>query len=64
MTNDVSSVWMLIFWASLALSLAIGFIYFRDLGDVTQMLMRVKRENMLRFIRRENQLLGVGSIFQ
>jgi hypothetical protein len=60
MTNDVSSVWMLIFWASLSLSLAIGFIYFRDLGDVTQMLMRVKRENMLRFIRHENQLLGVG----
>ena len=38
----------------------IGFIYFRDLGDVSQMVLKVKRENMLRFIRNENRLLLFG----
>ena len=50
----------LTFWISLALSLGIGFLYFRDLGDVTQMLVRVKRENMIRFIRHEYRLIAVG----
>ena len=50
----------LLFWLGLGVSLAIGLLYFRDLGDVTQMLLRVKRENMLRFIRNEYRLLAVG----
>ena len=50
----------ILFWAGLAVSLAIGLAYFRDLGDVSQMLIRVKRENMLRFIRNEYRLLGIG----
>ena len=50
----------LIFWSGLAVSLAIGLVYFRDLGDVSQMLIRVKRENMLRFIRNEYRLIAVG----
>ncbi len=50
----------LIFWLALAVSLVIGFFYFRDLGDVSQMLLKVKRENMLRFIRNEYRLLLVG----
>lgn len=48
------------FWLGLAVSLVIGFLYFRDLGDVSQMLIRVKRKNMLRFIRNEYRLLAIG----
>jgi len=40
----------ILFWLGLSVSLVIGFLYFRDLGDVSQMLIRVKRENMLRFM--------------
>lgn len=53
-------IWDILFWASLALSLGIGFIYFRDLGDVSQMLLKVKRERMIRFIRNEYKLIGTG----
>jgi hypothetical protein len=49
-----------LFWLGLGVSLVIGFLYFRDLGDVSQMLIRVKRENMLRFIRNEYRLLAIG----
>jgi hypothetical protein len=49
-----------VFWIGLAVSLIIGFLYFRDLGDVSQMFIRVKRENMLRFIRNEYRLLAIG----
>ena len=49
-----------LFWPGLIVSLGIGFLYFRDLGDVSQMLIRVKRENMLRFIRNEYRLLAIG----
>jgi hypothetical protein len=50
----------ILFWSGLAVSLVIGLLYFRDLGDVSQMLIKVKRENMLRFIRNENRLLAIG----
>jgi len=50
----------ILFWLGLSVSLVIGFLYFRDLGDVSQMLIRVKRENMLRFIRNEHRLLAIG----
>ena len=50
----------LIFYISLAVAMGIGMLYFRDLGDVTQMLLSVKRENMLRFIRHEYKFLAVG----
>lgn len=50
----------IIFYATLAVSIAIGLLYFRDLGDVSQMILRVKRENMLRFIRNEYLLIGIG----
>ena len=43
----------IIFWLGLTVSLVIGFVYFRDLGDVSQMLIRVKRKDMIRFIRNE-----------
>ncbi|MCV6598035.1 MAG: DUF3179 domain-containing protein [Mangrovicoccus sp.] len=50
----------LLFLIGLATATCIGVLYFRDLGDVTQMVMKVKRENMLRFIRNEYRLLGVA----
>lgn len=50
----------LLFAAALLLALIIGFLYFRDLGDISQMIMTVKRENTVRFIRHENKLLAVG----
>jgi len=50
----------LIFWLALAVSLVIGFFYFRELGDVSQMVLKVKRENMLRFIRNEYRMIAVG----
>ncbi|CAJ1369463.1 unnamed protein product [Effrenium voratum] len=50
----------LFFYGGLAVSLVIGLLYFRDLGDVTQMVLKVKRANMVRFIRNENRLLAAG----
>jgi hypothetical protein len=53
-------IWELLFWSGSLLSIAIGLVYFRDLGDVSQMLLKVKRKNMIRFIRNEYKFLGVG----
>ena len=50
----------IVFFLGLALSLGIGFLYFRDLGDVSQMLLKVKRRNMVRFIRHEYRLITIG----
>jgi hypothetical protein len=44
----------------LIVSISVGFVYFRDLGDVVQMLLKVKRANMVRFIRHEYQFLAIG----
>ncbi len=51
---------LLLFALGLIGSLGIGFVYFRDLGDVSQMLLKVKRENMVRFIRNEYRLIAIG----
>ena len=50
----------IVFTLALAVSAFIGFLYFRDLGDVSQMLMKVKREDTIRFIRNENKWLAIG----
>lgn len=50
----------IVFWLGFVVAAGIGLVYFRDLGDVSQMLIRVKRENMLRFIRNEYRLIAVG----
>jgi hypothetical protein len=52
----------ILFAFGLLVSLVIGFVYFRDLGDVSQMVLKVKRENMLRFIRNEYRLLAIGLV--
>ncbi|WP_299985547.1 DUF3179 domain-containing (seleno)protein [uncultured Ruegeria sp.] len=51
---------ILLFALGLIGSLGIGFVYFRDLGDVSQMLLKVKRANMVRFIRNEYRLIAIG----
>jgi hypothetical protein len=50
----------LLFYAGLVIAFGIGFLYFRDLGDVSQMVLKVKRANMMRFIRNEGRLVLVG----
>ncbi len=50
----------ILFAISLLVALAIGSLYFRDLGDVSQMFISVKRKNMIRFIRNEYRLLAAG----
>jgi len=49
----------ILFATSLIIALAIGGIYFRDLGDVPQLFMKVKRSSMIRFIRYEYRFLAV-----
>jgi hypothetical protein len=53
-------IWTLLFWLGMVASLVIGAVYFRDLGDVSQMILKVKRKNMIRFIRHEYTLIGIG----
>jgi len=53
-------LWTTLFWLGLLVAVGIGLLYFRDLGDVVQMVLRVKRENMIRFIRHEYQIIAVG----
>ena len=50
----------LLFLIGLVITVGVGFAYFRDLGDVSQMFLRVKRKHMIRFIRNEYRLLAVG----
>ena len=52
----------LIYWVALAAATYAAFVYFRDLGDVTQAVLDVSRENMLKAIRNENKLLAIGLI--
>jgi hypothetical protein len=58
----MSVIWTLIFWLGMVTSLVIGAVYFRDLGDVSQIILKVKRKNMIRFIRHEYRLIGIGLV--
>ncbi|NDR55676.1 MULTISPECIES: DUF3179 domain-containing (seleno)protein [Aliiruegeria] len=50
----------ILFYAGFAVSLGIALLYFRDLGDIPQMIMKTKRANIDRFIRNEYTFLSVG----
>ena len=50
----------MLFLIGFVIAIGVGFAYFRDLGDVSQMFIRVKRKHMIRFIRNEYRLLAVG----
>lgn len=41
------------FYAGVVVSIAIALLYFRDLGDIPQLIMKTKRSNVDRFIRNE-----------
>ncbi len=51
-----------IYWVALAVATYAAFVYFRDLGDVTQAFMNVSRDNMLKAIRNEKKLIACGLI--
>ncbi|SDL76869.1 hypothetical protein [Aliiruegeria lutimaris] len=50
----------LLFYAGLLISLIIGLLYFRDLGDIPQLVIKTKRVNVDLFIRNEYQFLAIG----
>jgi len=50
----------ILFLIGFVIAIGVGFAYFRDLGDVSQMILKVKRKNMVWFIRNEYRLLAVG----
>ena len=50
----------ILFYVGLSVSLGLGYIYFRDAGDITQFVMKLKRDNIIRLIRNEYQVLTVG----
>ena len=50
----------ILFALGLVVAAGIGFVYFRDLGDISQIVIKVKRENMVRFIRNEYRFLAIG----
>ena len=52
------------FLISIIVAVVIGFAYLRDLGDISQMLMRVKRKHMIRFINIEKSKLGLDGSLQ
>ena len=49
-----------VFLIGLFVSVGMGLAYFKDLGDVSQMFLRVKRKHVIRFIRNEYRLLAIG----
>ena len=53
-------MWEVIYWAALVAGTYGAFVYFRDLGDITQVVMDVSRANMLQAIRNENKLIALG----
>lgn len=50
----------LLFYAATIVSLAVAFLYFRDLGDIPQLFVKTKRANVDRFIRNEYRIVAVG----
>ncbi len=50
----------LIYWVALAIATYTSFIFFRDLGDITQVIFGVTRESLYKAIRNERKLLTTG----
>ncbi len=55
-------IWEIAHWSLLITSLGIAFVYFRDLGDVTQAFLKVRRRNMIFAIRHERQMTAVSAL--
>ncbi|MGI9402865.1 MAG: DUF3179 domain-containing (seleno)protein [Rhizobiaceae bacterium] len=50
----------LAFYATTAISLLIALVYFRDLGDIPQLIIKTKRSNLDRFIRNEYKFIAAS----
>jgi hypothetical protein len=51
-----------IHWVALITATFVSYIYFRDLGDITQAFLTVKRKGMIYAIRHEKLMIGVGLV--
>ena len=56
------SIWPILYWTLAAVATYVSFIYFRDLGDVTQMLLTVTRRNMVFAIRHEYAMIAISAV--
>ena len=52
----------IIHWLALIVATIVSFLYFRDLGDITQAFLTVKRKGMIYAIRHEKLMVGVGIV--
>lgn len=52
----------IIHWAALIVATIVSYLYFRDLGDITQAFLTVKRKGMIYAIRHEKLMVGVGIV--
>ena len=62
MTDSLSNPSLLLqstHWAALAISLCTALVYFRNLGDITQVFLGVKRSGMIFAIHHEYKLIAV-----
>lgn len=50
----------LLFYLSTIVSVLVALLYFRDLGDLPQLVIKTKRSNVDRFIRNEYKFLSIG----
>ena len=50
----------LIHWVSLITATIVSFLFFRDLGDITQAFLTVKRKGMIFAIRHEMLMISIG----
>lgn len=55
-------LWDVVFWIGLIVSAVVGFFYFRELGDISQMFFRIRRDNLVRAIRHERKMIVVGLV--
>ena len=49
-------------WVALITATIVSFMFFRDLGDITQAFLTVKRKNMIFAIRHEKLMIGIGLV--
>lgn len=62
MDTGATLVWGLVHWASLIVGTLAAFRYFRDLGDITQLVFGVSRKNLIFAIRHERAMIAIGLI--
>jgi len=55
-------LWEIVFWTGLVVSGVVGFHYFRELGDISQMFFRIRRHNLVRVIRHEYKFVATGCV--